>query len=260
MISFNLPKGAARLIVLQRIELISPFFLRLRKFFGRYLFSNIFTKYFLNSSLIGKKYFEVMSKEFSTIKKFIEPNDKSFLSIGGGMGGLELVINQTFKSNNYYFIERNYVSKKVKYGWGGMDNEEAYNNLDLQKIFLEMNEMTEDQIKIFDYDKDYLHGFPEFYMKKIHDFRSNVVNHHTNLNLPEKKFDVIISLLSLDYHYDFNIYAEYLKKVSQKNTKIIFDTIRAEYFKKIFNKVEIIGSDTNTVHKSKRIICSQFLS
>jgi hypothetical protein len=95
-----------------------------------------------------------------------------------------------------------------------------------------MNEMGENQIKIFDYDND---------------------------NLPEKNFDVMISLLSLDYHYDFNIYVEYLKKVSKTNTKIIFDTIRAEYFKKIFKNVEIIKSDTNTVHKSKRIICSQFL-
>ena len=232
MITFNLPKDAARLIVLQRIELINPFFAKLRKFFGRYLFSNVITKYFLNSKLIGRKYFEVMSKEFSTIEKFIDPNDKSFLSIGGGLGGLELIINQNFKNKNYYFIERNYISKKVKYGWGGMENQEAYNDLDLQKIFLEMNEMTKDQIKIFDYDKD---------------------------NLPEKKFDVIISLLSLDYHYDFNIYLEYLKKVSKSNTKIIFDTIRAEYFKNIFSKVEIIRSDTSTVHKSKRIICSQFL-
>ena len=232
MITFNLPKDAARLIVLQRIELINPFFAKLRKFFGRYLFSNVITKYFLNSKLIGRKYFEVMLKEFSTIEKFIDHNDKFFLSIGGGLGGLELIINQNFKNKNYYFIERNYISKKVKYGWGGMENQEAYNDLDLQKIFLEMNEMTKDQIKIFDYDKD---------------------------NLPEKKFDVIISLLSLDYHYDFNIYLEYLKKVSKSNTKIIFDTIRAEYFKNIFSKVEIIRSDTSTVHKSKRIICSQFL-
>ena len=232
MITFNLPKDAARLIVLQRIELINPFFAKLRKFFGRYLFSNVITKYFLNSKLIGRKYFEVMLKEFSTIEKFIDPNDKSFLSIGGGLGGLELIINQNFKNKNYYFIERNYISKKVKYGWGGMENQEAYNDLDLQKNFLEMNEMTKDQIKIFDYDKDYL---------------------------PEKKFDVIISLLSMDYHYDFNIYLEYLKKVSKNDTKIIFDTIRAEYFKNIFSKVEIIRSDTSTVHKSKRIICSQFL-
>ena len=76
---------------------------------------------------------------------------------------------------------------------------------------------------------------------------------------PDTKFDVITSLFSLDYHYDFNLYAEYLKKVSKESTKIIFDTIRAEHFKKIFKNVEIIRSDTNTVHKSKRIICSEFL-
>ena len=174
-----------------------------------------------------------MLKEFSTIEKFIDSNDKSFLSIGGGMGGLELIINQTFKNNNYYFIERNYVSKKVKYGWGGMVNDEAYNNLKLQKQFLIENGMNESQIDIIDYDKD---------------------------KLPETKFDIIISLLSLDYHYDFNLYSDYLKKVSKTNTKIIIDTIRADYFKKIFKNVEIIKSDINTVHKSKRIICSQFLN
>ncbi len=232
MSTFNLPKSAARLIVLQRIELANPFLINLRKFFGRYIFSNFITKHFLNANLIGKKYYDVMLEEFSTIEKFIENNDEIFLSIGGGVGGLELIINQKFKNNHYYFIERNYVSKKVKYGWGGMINDEAYNNLDLQKTFLKMNDINENQIKIFDYDKD---------------------------NLPEKKFDVIISLLSLDYHYDFDIYLKYLKKVSKLNTRIIFDTIRAEYFKKIFKKVEVIRSDTNTVHKSKRIVCSQFL-
>ena len=212
---------------------MSPLLTKLRKLFGRYIFSNFITKYFLNSNSIAKKYHDVMLKEFSTIKGFIKNDDKSFLSIGGGIGGLELIINQNFKNNDYYFIERNYVSKKVRYGWGGMDNEEAYNDLNLQKTFLKINEMNENQINIFDYD---------------------------NENLPEKKFDVIISLLSLDYHYDFDLYIEYLKKVSKESTKIIFDTIRAEHFKKIFKNVEIIQSDTNTVHKSKRIICSQFLS
>ena len=93
--------------------------------------------------------------------------------------------------------------------------------------------MSENQINIFDYDKD---------------------------KLPEKKFDIIISLLSLDYHYDFNIYIDYLKKVSKPETKIIFDTIRADYFKNIFKKVEIIRTDHNTVHKSKRVVCTNFLN
>ena len=229
---FILPSKAARLIVLQRIELISPLLAKIRKLFGRYIFSSLITKYFLNSKAIGQDYYSIMLNEFLTIKKFINSNDYHFLSIGGGIGGLELIINQNFKNKKYFFIERNYVSKKVRYGWGGMVNDEAYNNLELQKQFLIKNNMNEDQINIFDYDEN---------------------------KLPEIKFDIIISLLSLDYHYDFNLYHDYLKKVSKINTKIIFDTIRVDYYKKIFKNVEIIKSDTNTVHKSKRIICSEFL-
>jgi len=229
--SFIIPKKTTQIIVLQRIELLSPFFQKIRKLFGRFIFTNIISKYFLNHNSISKKYYEIMVDEFSSIKKFIEEHDVSILSIGGGIGGLELIINQNFKNKNYYFIEKNYISQKVVYGWGGMENKEAYNNLVLQKNFLKKNHMTENQINIFDFDKD---------------------------KLPYIKFDLIISLLSLDYHYDFNLYIDYLKKVSTDKTKIIFDTIRAEYFKNIFKNVEIIRTDHNTVHKSKRIICSYF--
>ena len=232
MKSFIIPKRAARLIVLQRIELISSFLVKIRKLFGRFLFSNFVTKYFLDINLVRHKYYEVMLKEFSTLEKFIDINDKFFLSIGGGIGGLEVIINQKFNNKKFYFIERNYISKKVKYGWGGLINDEAYNDLSIQKDFLRMNGMQDNQIQIFDYDKD---------------------------KLPELKFDVIISLLSLDYHYDFDLYSQYLKKVSNQNTKIIFDTIREDYFRNIFKNVEIIRTDSNTIHKSKRIICSQFI-
>ena len=232
MKSFIIPKRAARLIVLQRIELISSFLVKIRKLFGRFLFSNFVTKYFLDNNLLRHKYYEVMLEEFSTLEKFIDINDKFFLSIGGGIGGLEVIINQKFDNKKFYFIERNYISKKVKYGWGGLINDEAYNDLSIQKDFLRMNGMQDNQIQIFDYDKD---------------------------KLPELKFDVIISLLSLDYHYDFDLYSQYLKKVSNQNTKIIFDTIREDYFRNIFKNVEIIRTDLNTIHKSKRIICSQFI-
>ena len=233
MESFILQNKTARLAVLQRIELASPFLLKIRKLFGRYIFSNIITKYFINPKSVGQEYYKIMLEEFLTIKKFINSNDKFFLGIGSGLGGLELLINQNFKDKNYYFIERNYVSKKVKYGWGGMVNKEAYNNLELQKNFLKMNNMNESQINIYDYDKN---------------------------DLPEIKFDVIISLFSLDYHYDFDIYIDYLKKVSKPETKIIFDTIRADYFNKIFKNVKIISTNLNTIHKSSRIICSNFIN
>ena len=89
--------------------------------------------------------------------------------------------------------------------------------------------MDENKFKIYNYDSD---------------------------DLPEKSFDYIISLYSLDYHYDFNLYYDYLKKNFSNKTKIIFDTIRPDYFKKIFTNVDIINIEENTVHKSKRIICS----
>ena len=232
MNNFTTTREAARLIVLQRIELISPFLKKIRKFFGRYIFSNLVTKYFLNEKLIGENYHKIMVNEFLTIKNFINIQDKLLLSIGGGLGGLELIINRKNNNKNYYFIERNYVSKKVKYGWGGTINSEAYNDLKIQRNFLEINGMKDNQINIFDYDRDVL---------------------------PVKKFDLIISLLSLDYHYDFGLYIDYLKKNSTPDTKIIFDTIRADHFKNIFKNVEVIEIYNNTVHKSKRIVCSQFL-
>jgi len=229
---FLVSKKAARLIVLQRIELISSSLKRVRKIFGRFIFSNFITKFFINEKLIGESYHNIMINEFSTIEKFINKEDNLFLSIGGGLGGLELMINKKFDNRNYYFIERNFISKKVKYGWGGMTNSEAYNDLNLQKNFLETNGLKNEQINIYDYDKD---------------------------DLPNIKFDLVISLLSLDYHYDFDIYINYLKKISKPNTRIIFDTIRADHFKSIFKNVEIIKTYDDTVHKSKRIMCSQFI-
>ena len=231
MNNFIVSKKAARLIVLQRIELISSSLKKIRKIFGRFLFSSFITKFFLNEKLIGESYHNIMLNEFSTIEKFINKEDDLFLSIGGGLGGLELIINEKFDNRNYHFIERNFISKKVKYGWGGMTNSEAYNDLNLQKNFLETNGLKNEQINIYDYDKD---------------------------DLPNIKFDLVISLLSLDYHYDFDIYINYLKKISKPNTKIIFDTIRADHFKSIFKNVEIIKTHDDTVHKSKRIMCSHF--
>ena len=211
MNKFALDKESARLIVLQRIELLQSFQKKLRKLFGRYIFSNFFLKFFVNTNQIGEKYFYIMKKEYETIENEVKFSNKKYLSIGGGLGGLELIINMETKNNFFYFIEKNYVSKKVKYGWDDK-NLEAYNNLQLVEKFLTKNGMNINKFKIYDFD--------------------------TN-NFPNEKFDFIISLYSLDYHYDFNIYLEYLKKISNDQTKIIFDTIRGDYFKNVFNTSSI---------------------
>ena len=202
---------------------------RIRKIFGRYLFSKVFSKYFINIEKISRNYFRVMEEEFNTIKKFVT-NKKTFLSIGAGIGGLELLILKTIPNSHVSFIEKNYVSDKIKYGWDNL-NREGYNDLNQLNYFLKNNDILEEKYQIFDFDKD---------------------------KFPTNNFDILLSIYSLDYHYDFKIYSDYLKKVMNKQSTLIFDTIRPKYFENIFEHVEILKEDLNTVHKSKRIACRGF--
>jgi len=229
---FYINRKEARIIVLQRIELISNFLKKIRKILGRYFFTNFITRYFLSTTEIGKAYFKDMNEEFKTLENHIDHKDKNFLSIGGGMGGLEIILNNNCEISFFDFIERNFVSKKVVYGWSD-NNSEAYNNLNLQTQFLIKNGLPEEKFKIFDFDKDIL---------------------------PSKKFDVVISLYSLDYHYDFNQYAKYLKENTHKESKIIFDTVRPDFFKSIFKDVVILNETAKRVHSSKRLLCKNFLN
>ena len=114
---FKVDRKTAQLIVLQRIELISPLLKKLRKIFGRSIFTNYVSRYLINSKDIGNNYFQIMSKEFNSIKNSISGDDKTILSIGGGVGGLEVIINNHFNDMKFYFIEKNYISKKVVYNW-----------------------------------------------------------------------------------------------------------------------------------------------
>ena len=223
---FKVDRKTAQLIVLQRIELISPLLKKLRKIFGRSIFTNYVSRYLINSKDIGNNYFQIMSKEFNSIKDSISENDKIILSIGGGVGGLEVIINNHFNDMKFYFIEKNYISKKVVYNWD-MTNKEAYNDLKLQEGFLINNGLK--NFNIYDYDKNHL---------------------------PDNKFDIIISLFSLDYHYDFYLYLDFLKNACNIKTKVIFDTIRPDHFTKIFNEVVVLKTFDNTVHKSKRLLCT----
>ena len=229
MESFKLSRELARLALLQRIELATSIQKKVRKFFGRFLFSKIISKYILNVNKISEDYYKIMHLEYQTIKNFLDTN-QNVLSIGAGIGGLEVIINNNYIGTNFTFIERDFISKKIKYGWDNK-NEEAYNKLDLLENFLISNNIKRTNFNIINFDKS---------------------------SLPEKKFNLVTSLYSLDFHYDFEIYRSYLSKVSDDNTIIIFDTIRSDFFKDIFEDVSVIKVDNDTLHKSKRIACRKF--
>ena len=186
-------------------------------------------KYFINTKEISKNYTKLIEKELLNISSYLR-QDQKILSIGSGLGGLEIAIMKKFNRTSVTLIEKDYVSDKIKYGWDN-ENKEGYNDLSLLEDLITMNNISKDQFNIINYEEG---------------------------NFPTKKYNLVISFYSLDYHYDFNIYLDYLKKNTDENTLIIFDTIRYEYFDGVFNFVKIIKEDENTVHKSKRIVCRMF--
>ena len=229
MEDLKLTRDMAQLAILQRIELANKFLMRVRKLFGRYLFSKIFSKFLINKKQVSKKYLELINKEYQNIEKFLFDGQK-ILTIGGGIGGIELLILKKFPNTKIDLIEKNYISDKIRYGWDN-ENQEGYNNLLLTGNFFNLNGIDKNKYNIYDFDEK---------------------------NFPSKNYDLIISLYSLDYHYDFNIYSNYLRSTSNESTKIIFDTIRPDFFHKLFENLSIVKKDEFTIHKSKRIVCKKF--
>ena len=222
-------RDMAQLAVLQRIELADKSLMKVRKLFGRYLFSKLFSKYLINEKKVFKNYLRIINNEYQNIEKYLNDEQK-ILSIGGGIGGLEALILKNFPNTKIDLIEKNYISDKIRYGWDNK-NQEGYNNLLLTENFFNLNGIDNAKYDIYDYDKK---------------------------SFPNKNYNLIISLYSLDYHYDFNTYFNYLKSVSNENTKIIFDTIRPDFFYKIFENLSVVKRNELTVHKSKRIVCTNF--
>ena len=108
---FELNSIHKKLIILQRNELMSNSHRRIRKLFGRFLYTNFFVN-FSDLSFIKSEYYELCHKEYLNIKKFINFGTKNILSIGGGVGGVEcLILNNN--NCNIDMIEKNFISKKV---------------------------------------------------------------------------------------------------------------------------------------------------
>ena len=218
-------------LLFQRNELLSSIQKKIRKFFGRYLFTNFFVFFFTNKK-IDKDYFDISYNELKNLKQHIPKKTKNVLSIGCGLAGFEVLLqNYILQYAKFFLLEKNFTSKKVVYGWD-KNNKEAYNSIILTRKFINLNSINNKNFYIYNVDKD---------------------------TLPKKKFDLIISLKSLDYHYPFDLYKKYLKTNSTIKTIFIFDTIRPDYFKKIFKYVSIISSDNKKIHTSKRLVCSKFI-
>ena len=226
-------KNHQKLLLLQRIDLISDKQRIIRKKFGRFLFTNFFVNFFISQKEIENKINDEFLKEFNSIKNYLPKNSKNILDIGCGLGVINIYLNDYYSKKSYFtLIDKNYVDKKVSYGFN--NNSESYNKLEITKDFLILNGFKTKQLKLINADENF------------------VINN---------KYELIISLFSMGYHYPIENYIDIIKKNSTKSTKVIFD-LSMEYnelneVKKYFNKVEIIKNDNEVKQNYLRLLCSK---
>ena len=223
---FNINRDMSRLILFQRNETMTLIQKKIRKLFGRFLFTQFFS-FLNNKDKISKKYFNICNKEFLFLKKYLSKKNLNILSIGGGVGGVESMVLSFSDNIKLDLIERNFISSKIKYFW---NPEEAYNKLNLSKEFINSNTKNYNNFSICDFN---------------------------NKNILKKKYDLIFSLYSMDFHYGLETYKNFLLKRSHKKTLFVFDTIRPGDLKFFFRNVKVIKQIKKRIHSSARVVCKE---
>ena len=222
--------------LLQRNAYLSDFQKVLRKKLGRYLFTNLFVNYFNPIKNINNKLNKDFKLEFDAISKFFPKEVDSMLDIGSGLGIIDIFISYYFNNNlNITLIDKNRIEKKVSYGFNAKG--QFYNNFDLTLDFLKSNGLDDERIDFVDADS------------------KDSIN---------KNFDLVISLLSMGYHYPINQYLKMLRSNTNKNTVFIFD-IADEYtgldlIKNTFGSVDIIYKSKEIRHNYLRVCCKYLKS
>ena len=230
MIKLN--SKSKKLLLLQRNELLTKTQNLIRKKFGRFLFTNFFINYFQNQDL-EKITEELFLKELNTFKNFLPNSVNTIMDIGCGLGIINIYLNKFFEKKPIFFLlDKNRIDRKIKYGFSL--NYESYNDLNETKNILLENEINSDCVHLFDVERQ---------------FQIN------------KKIDLVISLISMGYHYPINSYIELFRNCCTKNTVFIYDIGENQYdenyLKTIFDDVKIIYEE-NTNNVLKRVCCKNF--
>ena len=227
----NLNNRYKRYFLLQRNSYLSKSQQKIRKIFGRYLFTNFFVFFFNSIFKINKRLNKEFDIEFNQIINFLPKDVNYILDIGSGLGIIDIYLNNHFNNiPKFTLIDKTRLEKKVSYGFDSQG--QFYNNFDLTLDFLKDNGIDRERINLIDVDSK---------------------------EAVDKNFDIVISLLSMGYHYPINQYLDILTKHTHKNTIFIFD-IADEYnnfdlISKMFESVRVIYKSQEIRHNYTRICC-----
>lgn len=202
--TITLPKKCLRFLLWQRAEYRSKLLTRLpipTRYYMRYLAGSWFEH--TRKNKIEKLFALDLRKKFFLMKPYLPKNINRSIDIGCGIAGINIFLARHYLPTKpeIWLLDKNDDSPNRFEHYAGFQKETAaYNDLALSNFILQKNNIPGSQIFTVNVAKD---------------------------DFPNKKFDVVISLLSWGFHYPVSYY---LNTVRQNITKssVVFIDIRRE--------------------------------
>ena len=161
--------------------------------------------------------------EYLKLKPFLEKSYSNVLDIGCGIGGIDYYIYKNHGQPKLNMLDFDKEDATIYFGLRPQASK--YNSLESTKQFLEHNDIT--NFELHDAER----GFPS-----------------------GQEYDLIISLLSMGYHYPINTYLEGIVKSLSKTGALIVDvrigSLDFQLLKSIFKTVIVICTE----NKARRVI------
>ena len=178
---------------------------------------------------IMEQYRVSMGKEWQSMVPYIDHPVNSVMDIGCGIAGLHEYSFRDLSGNKDWsltLVDRNKTDEAVYYNFKADGS--AYNSLHGAKSYLASRGVPEAQIHLVDVEKDSLPN--------------------------DRKYDLIISMISWGFHYPVETYLDYTKKVLADTGSMILDVRKdtggVEALNKVFHTDVILDEP-----KYQRIRC-----
>ncbi|MYH16960.1 MAG: hypothetical protein F4149_17485 [Gammaproteobacteria bacterium] len=214
----HLPPNAAKYISLQRLETQALGksihynklgYLAYKIYCGIPFAKHIYRHYsthvepLFRSKEIIEKYTEIMVREFETIRNYLGPTVSTVLSIGPGVGGLEVMLTRHLismgQSPPHLILCDKSGIEPIHFGY--TERAAAYNSLELSKQALVDNGQPVEKIETIEAS-----------------LSRKLLDSYTG------KVDIVISLLAWGFHFPIQTYLELAKRLLKPTGRIILDT------------------------------------
>lgn len=224
----NIPDKATKLILLQRTRYLKKnkiiSFLEKIDFTSTIYKINVAVQCGLYRQNIKQRYIDDLYTEFNTFRKELPAHANSFLDIGSGVAGIDVLICKFYNhSIDVHLLDKNEIENTIYYSFN--ERTAFYNSFDIAKEILTSNGVAEKNV--------YLHDASN--PKRAFEY----------------KYDLITSFMSWGFHYPVEMYIDDVKNSLNEGGVLLLDVRKnssgLQILKDTFAEIETLTENDRRV-------------